>query len=351
MSRISVIVPVYNVEDYLDACLQSLADQSFTDFEAVCVNDGSPDGSRDILARWAEKDARFKIVDKVNGGLSSARNAGIEAASSDIVCFLDSDDRFEPRACARIVEAFDATGADVVTFGARCVPSSAETDWMRSVLSPRDVVYDEFSFDIISKEASRPFAWRTACKKSFLLEHGITFDETLRFGEDQVFDFEVYPQAQKTAFISDKLYEYRLDRPGSLMDRFAKNLDLKMAEHVKITDHVLAVWKRLGILGAYCSEMLSFVAEFVLYDTAKLPEDKYRALAGELHAMLCKYWTRASIESAELGRYAKRLLLEGFIDLLLDERARKKLVFLYYGERFGKKAMARRAVEIIKNKL
>lgn len=351
MSRISVIVPVYNVEDYLDGCLESLAAQTFEDFEAICVNDGSPDGSRAILERWAQRDARFKIVDKVNGGLSSARNAGIDAASSDIVCFLDSDDTFDAHACERIVEVFDATDADVVTFGARCVPDSAATDWMHWVLSPRDVEYDEFSFDIISKEASRPFAWRTACRKSFLVDNTIRFDEGLRFGEDQVFDFEIYPQSRKTVFISDKLYDYRLDRPGSLMDRFAKNLDLKMAEHVKITDHVLAVWDRLGLLERYSSEMLAFVAEFVLYDTAKLPDAQFGQLAADLKQMLAKYWTREAAALSSLGRYSKRLVLDCFYDRSLDERARKKLVFKYYGEHFGKKAMLKRSLEIIKNKL
>ena len=112
MSRISIIVPVYNVEDYLDWCLQSLYDQTLKDIEIVCVNDGSTDSSRKKLDEWAACDSRIVIVDKPNGGLSSARNAGIRAAGSPYVCFLDSDDRFHLDACEAIVGIFDSTDAE-----------------------------------------------------------------------------------------------------------------------------------------------------------------------------------------------------------------------------------------------
>ena len=127
--RISVVVPVYNVEDYLAWCLDSLLAQDLPSFEAILVNDGSPDGSRAIAQRYADADARFKIVDKENGGLSSARNAGIAAAKAPIVAFLDSDDRFTPDACRVIVEAFERTHADVVTFGANAYPAESAYPW------------------------------------------------------------------------------------------------------------------------------------------------------------------------------------------------------------------------------
>ena len=92
MPAISVIVPIYNVEDYLGECLESIASQSFSDFEALCVIDGSEDGSLGIAQRMAERDGRFVVLTKENGGLSSARNFGIDHASGDIVVFVDGDD-------------------------------------------------------------------------------------------------------------------------------------------------------------------------------------------------------------------------------------------------------------------
>ena len=178
--KISVVVPIYKVEECLAWCLDSLLAQDMPDWEGVLVNDGSPDSSRDIAATYCEKDARFKLVDKPNGGLSSARNAGIAASTAPIVAFLDSDDRFTPDACRVIVDTFEREHCDVLTFGANPYPLEAGYPWLNYVLSPRDVSFEGYSSDLLFKEASRPFAWRTACKREFLLGNGIVFDETVK---------------------------------------------------------------------------------------------------------------------------------------------------------------------------
>ena len=92
MPKISVIVPIYNVEKYLAKCLDTILAQTFSDIEIICVNDGSTDNSRKILSEYAKKDSRIKIVDKKNGGLSSARNAGMKVAQGEFISFIDSDD-------------------------------------------------------------------------------------------------------------------------------------------------------------------------------------------------------------------------------------------------------------------
>ena len=99
MARLSVVVPVYNVEDCLPWCLDSLKVQTLSDIEILCINDGSTDRSRNVLASYAGRDARIRIIDKPNGGLSSARNAGIDAATAPYVSFLDSDDRYTSTSC------------------------------------------------------------------------------------------------------------------------------------------------------------------------------------------------------------------------------------------------------------
>ena len=95
MTRFSVIIPVYNVESYLRECLDSVLCQTFQDWEAICVNDGSSDNSLAILDEYAAKDSRFKVVSQANGGLSAARNTGIDNASGEYIVFLDSDDWIE----------------------------------------------------------------------------------------------------------------------------------------------------------------------------------------------------------------------------------------------------------------
>lgn len=116
MARVSVIIPVYNVEKYLPRCLDSILAQTFADWEAVCVNDGSTDGSRDILKEYAERDGRFRVIDKENGGLSDARNAGTAAAGGEFVMFVDSDDFIHPQTLELATGLQRKTGTDIVSW-------------------------------------------------------------------------------------------------------------------------------------------------------------------------------------------------------------------------------------------
>ncbi len=116
MPAISVIIPVYNVEKYLRRCLDSVLNQTFTDWQAICVNDGSPDGSAAILSEYAQKDARFVVVTKENGGLSDARNAGLPYATGDYVLYLDSDDFIHPQTMEIAYTLAQRDKSDIVSF-------------------------------------------------------------------------------------------------------------------------------------------------------------------------------------------------------------------------------------------
>lgn len=295
MPRVSVIVPVYNVEAYVASCLESVRRQTLSDIEIVCVNDGSTDRSLSILKLCQQVDSRIVIVDKENGGLSSARNAGIDAATGEYVCFLDSDDLLERNACERIARAFDETGADVVTYGASAYPLYLSNEYLERVLRPRDVVYEGFDLAILKEEASWPFAWRTACRREFLDERSIRFDEAVRFGEDAVFHFALYPQSRVTAFVSDSLLKYRVSRPDSLMgvrdgDRW------RMAhDHVHIADHIFKAWTEQEILDEYRDFALDWVTEFVLYRALFVDEGR-ESLYREAQELWSKYFPRDYLE-------------------------------------------------------
>ena len=116
MPAISVIIPVYNVEKYLRRCLDSVLNQTFSDWEAICVNDGSPDGCAAILSEYAARDARFKIVNKPNGGLSDARNAGMAVATGDYILYLDSDDFIHPQTMEITYALARRDNSDIVSF-------------------------------------------------------------------------------------------------------------------------------------------------------------------------------------------------------------------------------------------
>ena len=114
--KISVIIPIYNVEKYLRRCLDSMLSQTFTDWQAICVNDGSPDNCGEILSEYAGRDGRFKIVNKENGGLSDARNAGMRVADGDFILFLDSDDFIHPQTLEIAYFLATRDGTDIVSF-------------------------------------------------------------------------------------------------------------------------------------------------------------------------------------------------------------------------------------------
>lgn len=116
MSKISVIIPVYNVEKYLRRCLESIENQTFADWEAICVNDGSPDNSLEILEEFAKKDSRFKVVNKENGGLSDARNVGMQYATGDYILYVDSDDFIHPQTMEITYSLAMRDDVDIVSF-------------------------------------------------------------------------------------------------------------------------------------------------------------------------------------------------------------------------------------------
>lgn len=350
MPRISVIVPVYNVEEYLALSVQSVRDQDFADLEIVCVNDGSTDGSLGVLRKFERVDDRIVVVDKPNGGLSSARNAGIAAATGDIVCFLDSDDLLVEDACSTIVAAFDRTGADVVTYGGVAYPESASYPWLEEVLSPRTVDYESFSTDILFKEASRPFAWRTACRSAFLAESGVTFDETLKFGEDQLFHFALYPRARKTSLISEKLVRYRVSRSGSLMNRRVSD-PLKMShDHLNIIDHIVEDWRRGGFLEQYSRDLLLWTVDFLGFDILQMDEPGRTEMLDAMKGLWVRRFDSMTIEACSghdaAGEIVRAVMGERN---LAEGNARRLTVYRYYAWRYGNRAAIGRVVNALEN--
>ena len=113
MPTISLIIPVYKVEKYLDSCMQTVVAQSYRNLEILLVDDGSPDNSGAMCDAWAQKDARIRVIHKPNGGLSSARNAGLDEATGEYVMFLDSDDTLHPDICSHLYDCLSKHNAQI----------------------------------------------------------------------------------------------------------------------------------------------------------------------------------------------------------------------------------------------
>ena len=215
----SVIIPVYNVENYLRDCLDSVLHQTFEDWEAICVNDGSTDGSASILEEYASLDPRFVVVSQANGGLSAARNAGLKVAKGEYVLFLDSDDWLEQNALE--VLANNRNGEDMLCFSGRRFFDDEGKYFPSDQLTER---YYPTGMDYYNENAleHRDFAFvcvvlRTYRRK-FLIENGLLFKEGI-YHEDNLFTPIACYHAQRIRVINECLYDYRV-RSSSIMTSF-----------------------------------------------------------------------------------------------------------------------------------
>ncbi len=276
---VSILVPVYNTSEYLRKCLDTLTNQTLKEIEIICVNDGSTDNSLEILEEYRAKDPRVIIVNKKNGGLPSARNAGIDNARGEYLGFVDSDDYVEPTMFELLYKAAKKRNSEVVVCGAEIFPESpAPSAWLREVLSPRDCHYPKFTTDVLFKEKSRPFLWRNLVKRELIERENIRLKEDIVLGEDQAFQFKVYPKAKGITFISDKLYHYCWYRPGSIMNtELNRKIVRKVDAHVNLCTHVMDEIKRNPTDSDMRKEILLWAVELLFDDFIKLSyKDRFR---------------------------------------------------------------------------
>lgn len=309
--KFSIIIPVYNVEDYLSKCLDSAIGQTMLDIEIICVNDGSKDGSFDILRQYAQQDDRIKVVDKSNGGLSSARNAGLKVATGEYICFLDSDDYVEPNLCERLYKEILQWKPDIIVFGANIFPLTKDTDaWTYNNLSPWTQIFPKFKPEIIlSGNRGYPFVWRNCFKRKYLESKGLWFNEKVKFGEDTVFQLCAFPGARNIIFILDKLYNYRYDRKNSLMFNSRRDEEWRLHAHLEILDAIARYWKKKGYMEKWNDLFLAFSLDFFGYNLFPAKGVDKKEFAQQYFAFLRKYGVKVKLLkiSGQFRRVYERL--------------------------------------------
>lgn len=216
MPYFSIIVPIYNVKPYLIRCVDSILYQTFSDFEIILVDDGSTDGCSDICDDYKRKDSRVKVIHKKNGGLSSARNAGLECITGEYVYFCDSDDWIE-RDLLESVYSECLKGYDSIAFG-----FEKDFDTVRKYIYKEKTHENCHNFDFICNVfLNWKIAW-SACtrvyKAEIIKKYGLSFADNRRiFAEDLYFSLVFYSHAQTCRVASGCFYHYVL-RENSIMD-------------------------------------------------------------------------------------------------------------------------------------
>lgn len=236
---ISIIVPVYNSESFLEQCIRSVLNQDFESFELLLVDDGSTDQSLSICDRWSDAEQRIKVIHKSNGGVSSARNVGLDLAEGKYVMFLDSDDRLEPGALDRLwTGSFDSDlvlgGYNAYEDGKLKFTMCPDTSWVY-----KDEGISEF-WDVNLARTRRCLdsPWCKLFKRSLIVEMKHRFDEGLYYAEDKMFVYSFILACSSISVLKEPVYIYEL-RSGSL------GSDRKSDKHLLQLRHLIPVYAQL----------------------------------------------------------------------------------------------------------
>lgn len=220
-NKISIIVPIYNAEKYIANCLGSIVNQTYRNLEIICVNDGSTDGSLDILKKYSLQDSRIVIIDKENGGISSARNTGLKAVNGEYVMFVDSDDWMDTDTCEKALNAAVSIDADVVmwTYVREYPDKSLVTPlfhnekkvWMESEITQlhrRLIGLVEEELSDPSKLDSIVTVWGKLYRRECLNNQSFVDTTLIGTAEDALFNISVFFNVKRAVFIPDTHYHY-----------------------------------------------------------------------------------------------------------------------------------------------
>ncbi len=234
---ISVIVPCYNQANFLDETLYSILNQSYSYWECIIVNDGSPDDTENIAKKWTNKDSRFKYISKENGGLSSARNKGLEIAKGDFIQFLDSDDLLQSDKFQKSIDAIERDAADVVI--TNFIRFKKNLNQLKKAFCKLEE--QSFSFESILLQWDRKFSIPIHCGLFRRTTIGnIVFNEQLKAKEDWMFWIQTFKRNPKVSFINENMAQYRMHNKGmtknnSLMEENQRNAYLLIYD--SLDDH------------------------------------------------------------------------------------------------------------------
>lgn len=203
MPKISVIVPVYKAEKYLRRCVDSILNQTFTDFELILVDDGSPDGSGAICDEYARKDKRIRVFHKENGGVSSARNLGLDNVNGEYVTFVDADDWIDADNMSICMSVMIENNLDMLQYSFKRIDDNGHILQVRNIHTdvldlPRYIETGNFNMCV----------WGAYIKNSLIQSKTIRFDEKIKLAEDQMFMMEVMSMSRRLQSIDSVFYNY-----------------------------------------------------------------------------------------------------------------------------------------------
>nr|WP_243284763.1 glycosyltransferase [Mediterraneibacter faecis] len=289
---VSVVVPVYKVEQYLERCVKSICEQTYQELEIILVNDGSPDRCGEMCEELAQKDKRIQVLNKQNGGLSDARNAGVKLATGKYLLFVDSDDYIAKDLVEKTVTEAEKMACDMVLFDYYCVENGIEE--VRTTQIPGGKVIS------LEKEhqllLAPPAAWAKLFNREFYVKADCPFPKGLYF-EDLATTPIFFLKAKRISYLKEPLYYYII-RENSIMT--GKNYEKSSQDKMEVLDHILSVYRENGKYETYREEL-----EYLVLANAYFEPSKELVLEGEDGTYLQKYrdYAKSRIGNVKNNKY------------------------------------------------
>ena len=328
--KVSIIIPVYNTEKYINKCLDSLIYQTYENLEILCIDDGSTDNSLEILEQYAKKDSRIKILTQENKGQSTARNNGMAHATGDYISFVDSDDWVSLSLYKKFADAYNSTDGEVEIYMFNAVRYDEKPDLKNYIpakvlnikiweIKPDKLLYN--ANDSTNPIDGNTGVWSKIYKKSFLDERNIKFEDGIIF-EDKVFHFDTFFNSDKIFVSNDALYFYRY-RASSTMNTMGSNV----FDVFKANDMMLSILHESGMYEKNKYAYFQFSYKHFLYLLGMANIDNKREFYER-----SKQELRKMVEGELLPQIYNRLhgiqLFHEFMNMSYDEFYEKRVKYV-----------------------
>lgn len=280
MCKVTIIIPVYNAEQNIKTCLNSIINQEFNDYEVICINDGSKDKSESIIKKFIKKNKKFKLINKENSGVSDTRNIGIEKAKGKYVLFVDADDYISKDYLSDLTNIAEQNSADIVISAYTEVQNNKErkkTIFEKNKTNTFNITFPKENINYFSTYEFNP-CWKQLIKKSLLIEENIRFNKNIKYGEDMLFSFECYVKSKKTIYEKNYGYYYYINNESVMSKRDPEALNKFFLDNIATTEEILKLYNPteneiqalyFKTLKVYCSISWKMISSYIKYHTWK----------------------------------------------------------------------------------
>lgn len=308
--QVSVVIPTYNVEQYVDKCLDSISKQTLYRIEIICVDDGSADTTLEILESYAQKDKRFRIFCQKNAGPGVARNLGLSKARGKYVIFLDSDDYFETEFLETMLRTAEDCQSDVTI----CCSDEFDSQtgevytgqWMLKLNLLPQLIFNPKQLSSAIFQFSYGWPWDKLYRRAFIAEKGLSYPVLLN-SEDVVFVFPSLAAAEKIAVVPKTFVHHRVNRCLSV----SNSRHLHPEAPCRSIELLSAELKRLGCYDTFEASFAKWIMEFLIWNSANMPDQSVsKCFYLQMKQRWLKYYSfsRYPIRYYGYRLYAKYLL-------------------------------------------